>query len=389
MRFARALAKLDDVRLLGVVRTPPDDGGAPFHDLVRIDDATSTEAVLEGVAALRERHGQPYRIVGVLEELMVPLAHARRRFGVAGTDVRTATLFREKAQMKDALRAAGLPVARHRLITAARDAHAFAEEVGFPMIVKPPAGVGGRATYRVRDLAALLDAVREARVSPTAPVLAEEMLVGREHSFETITVGGAPRVSSFSSYFPGCLEVLENPWIQWACVLPREIDTSLHARARAMGVAAVQALGLEDGMSHMEWFERADGSLAIGEIAARPPGPQLCQMTGLVHDIDPYRAWARAVVDGELDAPWTRQYAAGCAFVRGIGRGRVAAVTGVRETHEALGGAFVEALLPTIGAAKNDGYEGDGYVVVRDPSTARVKALITTIVETLKIHYTG
>ena len=112
-------------------------------------------------------------------------------------------------------------------------------------------------------------------------------------------------------------------------------------------------------------------------------------MTGLVHDIDPYRAWARAVVDGELDAPWTRQYAAGCAFVRGIGRGRVAAVTGVRETHEALGGAFVEALLPTIGAAKNDGYEGDGYVVVRDPSTARVKALITTIVETLKIHYTG
>ena len=29
-------------------------------------------------------------------------------------------------------------------------------------------------------------------------------------------------------------------------------------------------------------------------------------MTGLVHDIDVYRAWARSVVDGVLDAPWER-----------------------------------------------------------------------------------
>ena len=59
------------------------------------------------------------------------------------------------------------------------------------------------------------------------------------------------------------------------------------------------------------------------------------------------------------------------------------------EKRNALSAALVEALLPTVGAAKNEGYEGDGYVVVRDPSTARVQALITTIIETLKVHYTG
>jgi formate-dependent phosphoribosylglycinamide formyltransferase (GAR transformylase) len=388
MRFVRAVAKLDDVRLLGVVHTPPGgDDARLYHDVVRVTEPTSLQDVLDGVEVLRRRHGQPYRIIGILEAMMVQLAEARERFGVAGTSVKTATLFREKALMKDALRGAGLPVARHTLVTCLDDARAFAAEVGFPIIVKPPAGMGAKATFRVTSLDALERAVIGMRVGPHAPVLAEEMLRGSEHSFETITLGGEPRVSSVSSYLPGCLEVLENPWIQWACVLPREIDTASFEAARQKGYAAIRALGLEDGMTHMEWFEKPDGTLAIGEIAARPPGPQLLHMTGVVHDIDVYRAWARAVVDGELDAPWERKYAAGCAYVRGMGRGRVASVTGVRETHAAVGEWLVEAKLPTIGAMKNDSYEGDGYVMVRHESTAKVEQLIAAIVETLKIQY--
>ena len=388
MRFVRAVRKLDDVRLFGVVHTPPAGEDANIYDdLVRITAPLDVRDILDGVEVLRRRHGEPYRILGVLEAMMVQLAEARERHGVAGTRVKTAELFREKALMKDALRAAGLPVARHKVLTSERDAHAFAEEVGFPMVLKPPAGMGAKATFRVSTLETLLSAVRGLGVGPNAPLLAEEMLRGREHSFETITVGGAPRAVSFGQYFPGPLEVLETPWIQWACILPREIDTPLYAKAREIGVAAIRTLGLEDGMTHMEWYEKADGTIAIGEIAQRPPGPQLCQMTGLVHDVDVYRAWARAVVDGELDAPWERKYAAGTAFIRGMGRGRVAAVTGVHETHEAIRPWLVEAKLPAIGAPKNDSYEGDGYVVVRAESTEKVHELIKTIIHTMKVHY--
>lgn len=388
MRFVRAAAGLDDVRLLGVVHTPPPgDDARLFHDVVRITDPLSTQDLIEGVEVLRGRHGQPERIIGILEAMMVQLAEVREHFGVVGTPVKTATLFREKAMMKDALRAAGLPVARHKLLTGEDDARAFAAEVGFPMVVKPPAGMGGKATFRVAGASELLAAMRGMGVGPNAPMLAEEMLRGREHSFETITVKGQPRAYSFGSYFPGPLEVLETPWIQWTCVLPREIDSPLHERARELGFAAIAALGLQDGMTHMEWFEKEDGSVAIGEIAQRPPGPQLCQMTGLVHDVDIYRAWARAVVDGELDAPWERKHAAGTAFVRGLGRGRVAAVTGVRETHAAIGEWLVEAKLPTPGAMKNDSYEGDGYVVVKADTTARVKELLRVVIETMRVHY--
>lgn len=387
LRFVRALAALDDVRLLGVFGRDAPELATLCHEHVVISSPTDADALTEATLALQRRHGRLHRVLGINEVLMVQLAQVRERLGVPGTPVRTAVLFREKAAMKDALRAAGLPVARHALVTSAREALAFAEANGFPLIIKPPAGVGAKATFRVRDARELAAALAAASPSEASPVLFEELLRGSEHSFETITVGGVTRATSFSDYLPGCLEVLETPWIQWACLLPREVDAPGYAKAREAGLEAIRVLGLDDGMTHMEWFARSDGSIAIGEIAQRPPGPQLCQMTGLVHDVDIYRAWSRAVVDGAFDAPWERRYAAGTAFLRGLGRGAVAAIRGVREAHAVLGPHLVEARLPTIGKPKNDSYEGDGYVVVRHESTAMVRRLITAAIETIKIHY--
>ncbi|HVH41034.1 MAG TPA: hypothetical protein VM925_01785 [Labilithrix sp.] len=110
-------------------------------------------------------------------------------------------------------------------------------------------------------------------------------------------------------------------------------------------------------------------------------------MTGLAHDVDAYRGWARAVVDDELDAPWHRKYAVGCAFIRGMGQGRVVNVTGIHETHEAVGKWIMEAKLPTLGAMKSDSYEGDGYVIVRHESTDAVRAMVKKIIETMRVHY--
>ncbi|MBX3228543.1 MAG: ATP-grasp domain-containing protein [Labilithrix sp.] len=385
LRFIRAVSKMEDVRLLGVVHTPPPGADALFHDFVRVTEPMNVEDSIEAIEILKKRHGDPYRIVGVLEAMTVHVAQVREHFGVPGTSSKVAELFRDKARMKDTLRAAGLPVARHKVITSASDATELGAEVGYPIIVKPLAGLGSRATFRVRSEQEFLSAI----ASTNLPVLAEEMLVGTEHTMETITIDGEPRVVSFSRYYPSCLEAVENPWIQWACVLPREIDDPVYEEAKKLGVAAIAALGLETEMTHMEWFQRKDGSLAIGEIAQRPPGPQLCQMTGLVHDVDVYRAWGRAVIDGAFDGPWERKYAAGAAFIRSVGHGRVIGVSGLRETHQQIGLWLVEAKIPSIGDRKGEGYEGDGYIVVKAESTKKVQELIDTIVNTIRIAYSS
>lgn len=388
MRFARAAARLDDVRFLGVFQEEPKGKERRmFDDIVRIDDGLSAKETLAACMHYKKKYGPIHRLLGILEPLQVQLAEVRDRMGIEGTGARTADLFRDKARMKDALRAAGLPVAKHKLVRGRKDALDFAEEAGFPIVLKPPAGMGAKATFRVNDVASLLGALEHAQPSPERPVLAEEFLQGREFSFETITTRGQVRFHSISHYLPSCLEVLENPWIQWVCQLPRDISGSEYDGAREIGLHAVRALGLNEGFTHMEWFQRADGSLAIGEIAQRPPGAHITRMTGIAHDFDPYRAWARAVVDDAFDGPYERGWSVACCYLRGMGQGRVAKVENVDAVQKKIGKWVEEAKLPTPGAPKSDSYEGDGYVILKDRSTDTVKKVSKYVLETLRVVY--
>lgn len=388
MRFARAAARLAHVRLLGISQEPPTgNDGAMFADMVRVGDGLDTNQLVEAANLLEKRHGKIHRVLGILEPLQVQLGYVRQALGVHGTDPKTADLFRDKARMKEELRRHGLPCARHKLIRSWSDAEDFVRQVGLPLVLKPPAGMGCKATWRINSTDELRAALQTLRAAPNNPALAEEFLRGREFSFETITIGGEVRFQSGTRYYPAPLEVMESPWIQWVVVLPRVIEGPDWDDARALGVQTVKALGLETGMTHMEWFRRDDGSLAIGEIAARPPGAHIVLGNTYAHDADMYRAWARAVVDDAFDGPYDRKYAVGIAYLRGIGHGRVSRITGVDEANRRMGHIVVESRLPKVGTPKSDSYEGDGYVVVRDPDTEVVKKAMTIVIETVQIEY--
>lgn len=388
LRFSRGLASLQNVRLLGVFQKGPTGADrSHFADVVEVEDVLAPDPLTRGVQALKDRHGELFRITGILEPLQTPLAIVRGRFNVAGPDPKTAERFRAKALMKDTLRQHGLPCARHRLVSAPEAAVAFAEQVGFPIVLKPPAGAGCKSTWRVDDRAALEEVLREVRPSPDQPVLAEEFLRGTEGSCEMVVLGGKVQAHSISHYLPGPLEVVRTPWIQWVCLLPRDISDPLHQEVAALGQRTVTALGLEDGVAHMEWYRRDDGTLAIGEIAARPPGGQLAMMTGLVHEKSIYRTWACAVVDGTFEGPWQRRYAAATIFLRGVGTGRVTRVDGLEDVHRRLGPMIIEAKIPTPGDSKSDSYEGEGYLVLRDADEARLREAVRLVLDTVRVRY--
>ena len=388
MRFARAAAGLGDVRLLAIMQEPPrGDDASLFVDLVTVQDGLDAAQLIAAARTLERRHGRIHRVLGILEALQVQLGHVRRALGVPGTGPDTADLFRDKARMKEELRRHGLPCARHRLITSWQDAEAFVAEVGLPLVLKPPAGMGCKATWRIDTADQLKSALAALHASPGSPALAEEFLRGREYSFETITIAGEVRFTSFTRYYPTPLEVMETPWIQWVVVFPRVVEGPEFDDARELGLRAVRALGLETGFTHMEWFRRDDGTLAIGEIAARPPGAHMVLGNSYAHDADMYRAWARAVVDGAFDGPFERKHAVGIAYLRGVGRGRVARVTGVERAQELVGRVVAESRLPQPGTPRSDSYEGDGYVIVRDPDTEVVKAAMKTVIETIRVDY--
>jgi len=387
-RFGKALRSLDGIRLVGVFQEPPKGEAAKIYDDVAIvENALDAKQLLAGVETLRRRHGPPDRILGILENLQVQLAAVRGHFGLPGGDVAAAERFRDKATMKDALRLVGIPCARHRRLHAEEDVWAFASEIGFPIVLKPTAGAGSKATYEIRDAAALRGALQDIAQIGVKGMIAEEFLDGREYSFETICIRGTPVFHSIGRYFPGPLEVTRTPWLQWVCVLPRDISGPWFDGARAIGFDAVQKLGMTSGMTHMEWFRRGDGTLAVGEIAMRPPGAQFVSLMSYAHDTDMYRAWARAAVDDAFDGPFPRKYAVGISYLRGQGAGRVAAVDGLDEAQRKVGPLVVETKLPRIGAPKSDSYEGDGFAIVRHPEDDVVLAAMKTIVETVQVRY--
>jgi hypothetical protein len=190
---------------------------------------------------------------------------------------------------------------------------------------------------------------------------------------------------SISCYRPAPLTVLENPWIQWCVLLPRAIDTPEFADIRRTGYEALRALGLETGMSHMEWFRRADGAIAISEAGARPPGAQFTTLISYAHDCDFYSAWPRLMVFDAFDVP-ERRYATGAAYLRGTGAGRVKAIHGLDAAQREVGPLVVASQLPKAGQIQPSGYEGAGYVILRHPDTAVVEQGLRRVVEILRIE---
>jgi biotin carboxylase len=303
--------------------------------------------------------------------------------------------FRDKDRMKEVLRAAGVPVAQSALARSPEEMAAFIARVGYPAIVKPQAGLGSRATYRVEnadDVAAL--AKTGVVPSPARPLQIEEFVRAREHTCETVTVRGVPVWRSGTRYFPSPLDVLETPWVQYCVLLPREEDDPTWTRFHPTNAAALAALfgdqaGTAAGsaLTHMEWFLREDGASLVNEVGARPPGVHIMPMMSLTHETDMVADWARLMAFDTF-TPKARRWAAGAAFFRGQGAGsRIVSVTGVDDAVAAAGDALVELRSPKVGMARAEGYEGEGWALVKHQTTDGVKVALRALIERIQVRY--
>ena len=213
----------------------------------------------------------------------------------------------------------------------------------------------------------------------------EEFLTGDEGSYDSVMVDGQVVWDSISDYLPTPLEVLRHPWMQWVVRLPRDIGGPEYAGIRRVAPEALKALGLSTGLSHMEWFRRPDGSVAVSEVGARPPGAQITSMLCYAHDFDLYTAWAALMVHDRFDPP-PRKWAAGTVYLRGQGAGQVRAVHGLDTLPPGMTALVVDSRLPRPGQPSSGSYEGDGYITVRHQDTAVVTAALKTLVSTVRVE---
>lgn len=356
------------------------------HADFRVADCMDPDQLVAACQQLSGPLGGLDRLAGALEQLQIPLGVARDRLGIGGMGEEVARNFREKARMKEILAAADVPVARHRLAADADDLRRFVALVGYPVVVKPPDGLGAKATFRITD-STELDALVRSTPAGAWPVQAEEFVrATEENTCETVSIRGVPVWRSGTRYLPGVLEVVENAWMQYCVLLPREEHDPRFTTFHPINDRALRALGMGTGLSHMEWFRMADGSALVSEVGARPPGASIMPLMSQAHDCDLWQRWATLVVHETFDPP-VRRYAAGVAFFRGTGTGRVTAVRGLDAAQEAVGALVVDRKLPVLGHQKSTSYEGEGWALVRHPDTRVVYEALRTLITLVRVEY--
>jgi hypothetical protein len=365
--FTRALAAVG-ATVIGVGDQPPSAlPDAARNALAHYEHVTLTDegAVLGALHDLA-RHASIDRVECLWEPYMILAARIRESFGVPGMTVEQTVPFRDKERMKQAIDAAGIRTPWHVSATTVRGVWEAAEQVGYPLIVKPIDGAGSADTYRLDSGQELGEVLPLLRHVPEVSV--EEFIDGEEFTYDTVCADGSILFDSVMWYRPRPLQMKMHEWISPTSIVLRDLSVPDLQGGLQMGAEVLAALGFRSGFTHMEWYLKSDGEAVFGEIGGRPPGARAVDLMNYATDGDVYVAWAEAVVHGRLSQPLERRYNSGCVFKRAEGVGRITHMEGLDRLLSEYGEHVVLVDLLPIGAPRRDWRAvliSDGMIMVR------------------------
>ncbi|MDA2814134.1 carbamoyl-phosphate synthase large subunit [Nocardiopsis sp. RSe5-2] len=278
------------------------------------------EDVLEVVRAERLTG----EVVGVVVQLggqtPLGLARALKEAGVpiVGTSPEAIDLAEDRGAFGEVLARAGLPAPKHGTATSFDEARAVADEIGYPVMVRPSYVLGGRGMEIVYNEAMLADYIeRNAEVSPDYPVLIDRFLD------DAIEIDVDAIYDGRELYMGGIMEHIEEAGIHSgdsACALPavtlgnedyERIRYSTEAIARGTGVRGLLNVqyALASGVLYvLEANPRASRTVPFVSKATAVPLAKAAARVMLGADIAQLRAEGLLPTGGDggtlpMDAP--------------------------------------------------------------------------------------
>jgi biotin carboxylase len=326
------------------------------------------------------------RIECLWEPGIMLAAQLREHFGVAGMSTGHANLYRDKEAMKVALDAAGIRTPRHQAVDSAAACWVAAEEIGFPLIIKPIDGAGSADTYRVNSRDELRAVLPRLRHVPRVSV--EEFIDGEEYTFDTITIDGDIAYYNVAVYRPRPLIARSNEWISPQVIALRNVDDPALADGIKMGFDVIKALDFGTGFTHMEWYRKSSGEVVFGEIGARPPGAHQVDQMKWACDFDVFKAWGQAVVKSRIDEQWERRYNVATIYKRAQGLGRITRIEGADALQQRFGEHVVWNTLLPPGTPRRNWLQtlvSDGFIMLRHPDLDKTLEMADAVGSELQI----
>ena len=242
----------------------------PALDRCRRNLVCATDADVDAtVAALAE-----YRPMAVTAgaEFGVRLADVlAERLGLPGNGTALSAARRDKYAMIETLRAAGVRCAEQCAATRPKDAAAWAEAAGYPVVVKPLSSSGADHVFICRNAAQTASAVEQVLASsdlfeqPNRAVLVQSYLEGTEYAVDTVSVDGRRYVCGVWEYQK---QTADDGRRIYDCNLLRDPDEHPVPEVIAYVDRVLETLGISQGPAHAEVIVTKAGPTLV-EIAAR------------------------------------------------------------------------------------------------------------------------
>ena len=365
----------------------PDEVKGWLADYVQVSSVVHEPSLLEAVRAIQSNVWVD-RLEATVEAHIMAAAAVREATGIPGTSTETAFLCRDKPAMKEALRNAGISCAQSIRASTPQDARDFAAAVGYPLIVKPPAGAGAAGTFKVRDDDKLESVIVESGLASGQAVAVEEFIEGHEGYIDTVTIDGEVGHEFITHYYPNVLEAMRERWISPQMITTNRIDAPGYREVREMTRRVIEILDIGTSATHMEWFYGPKG-LKFSEIGCRPPGVGQWDVYCAANEFDLYFEWAHALVHGKTHTSPSRRFAAGMIALRPERDGRITGYSGLDEIGRRYGDCIVASHLPDAGTTTQPveaGYMANAWMRVRHPNYDELRNIMNEIGETVRVH---
>ena len=210
---------------------------------------------------------------------MRSVAAVAKEMGLVGIDADTALKATNKAEMRKALQAGGVPIPKFYKVANEEEYMKAVKNFTVPFIVKPADSSGSRGIYEVQDIndqKSIKEAYKYCKpFSRVGDVVVEEYMSGPEVSVETLSINGECHVIQITDK----LTTGAPHYVEMGHSQPTRLGEETANKIKEVAIAANKAIGIKNGPSHTEIIVTSEGPKIV-ELGARLGGD--CITTHLV-----------------------------------------------------------------------------------------------------------
>lgn len=253
----------------------PSAPGVTLADDFLHADTYNIEATVDAATLFHQQH-PIHGVLAMATDVPRTVAAVAQALELPGITPHAALLAADKLLMKQAFRAAEIPIPWFSSVQNVAELLQYIKERGLPLVIKPVDSRGARGVLKLTEALDPAWAFAFAQSqSPTGRVMLEQYLSGPQVSTESILLNGVAHTPGFSDRNYEYLERFAPHIIENGGELPSHLDIEMQENVRNLVTRAALAMGIENGVVKGDIVIHEQQPHII-EMAARLSGGFFC-----------------------------------------------------------------------------------------------------------------